>query len=269
MRDRRRLAAVLAAFSVAANAAAAALLLVDNFERRVLDRRQCVIVGGQPFIADGRLVLAGSNRAGTDVQSVGEYGFGSLAMVVRSAHWKPQDQTTDSSFGLEMWEERNGRCHNAVVMTGNGHLAVLRARPDAAGNCQGDPGLQVYRPVSNWDGLRGKAVLRLDFDWTPDAIRLRVQADGAQGEAALESQPFETRQRFRLRLNAAAGERFAVDEISFRPPAMSSSQPSRPGTGVPSSQPRNRQASRQIIWRRRPGGRPPPLRAVVFPGALS
>jgi hypothetical protein len=174
-------------------------------------------MAGSAVVDQGRLVLAGEYSLGAEMQHVAGHGFGVLSLAVRSAHWKPQDGSTDSSFGFEVWEGQDGRCHSGIVLTGNGHLGILRAQPDAAGRCHGDPQVQVYVPVSNWESLRREALLRIRLEWTPQRIRLVAEGQGAQGEALAPAQPFAASQQFRLRLNAAPKERFVVDSVAYLP----------------------------------------------------
>jgi hypothetical protein len=205
-------------------AAFAAPGLVDEFASRALDCDRWTVIKGQPRIADGCLILASSNGSATDIQSTETYGAGTLDIAIRSEHWRAQDRFTDSSFGLEIWEGRNGRCHSGIVMNGNGHLAVMRAKPEPTGICQGDPDFQVYKRLSDWDRLRLQKSLQLTIEWSPEAVRLRARADGIEGHAVVATRAFGPLQRFRLRLNVAPGDVFAVERIRYRPAAVSATQ---------------------------------------------
>jgi hypothetical protein len=91
-------------------------------------------------------------------------------MVITSADWQPQTLGTDSSFGFENFAGANGRCHYGVILMANGHLGLLRAQPDADGNCSGDPVDQAHIPISNWDAVRAGGTVHITLTWAPNGI---------------------------------------------------------------------------------------------------
>ena len=65
-----------------------------------------------------------------------KFSSGILRGVIQSSDWKSQDiTTTDSSIDLELWEGVEGKCHYGVVFVTNGHLGLLRSKPDANNDC--------------------------------------------------------------------------------------------------------------------------------------
>ncbi len=110
----------------------------DDFNGNQLDAAKWDVFKGSPTVSGGRLTLdGGATRA--EIQSKQSFLYGALTIAIDSAHWKPQSGDTDSSFGVEIFTGANGLCHYSAVLKANGHLGLLRPKPDASNNCPGDP----------------------------------------------------------------------------------------------------------------------------------
>lgn len=161
----------------------AKVLLEDEFNMAGAPKgARWTTVRGKPRSTKGKMTLAGA-----EIQSRDEFCYGEMRMSIESSEWIPQDVFTDSSFGFEFWGGKNGKCHYAVLFKPSGHLALLNAKPDAAGECFGDPvpgEEQAYVSVSNWDQLRTTRQLEFVLTWRADGVKLTVRdPSGRQGEA--------------------------------------------------------------------------------------
>jgi hypothetical protein len=176
---------------------------------------------------DNPIVVILSGGAGTpaSIQSKPEFkfGYGIMQMAITSADWQQQTLPpctpstpttdlcrTDSSFGFEIWRGANGKCHYGVILVANGHLGLLRAQPDADGNCSGDPVDQAHIPISNWDAVHAGGTVHITLTWAPKGVTLYVSAGntndctpttGSCG-IAFYLGPAEPTNRLRIRLNA-------------------------------------------------------------------
>jgi hypothetical protein len=190
--------------------------LIDEFNGTSLDLSTWDIFHGTPTVANGRLTLAGGVNTTAEIQSVQKFGYGVVQMVITSSNWKPYDQITDSSFGFEIWQGANVRCQYSVILVANGHLGLIKQRPDANGNCSGDPILdteQVYEQISAWDQIRSGRTVRLTLTWAPRSVTLHISSAGVNEGVAFYTGPVEPVNGLEIRLNADKGETYRIDYV--------------------------------------------------------
>jgi hypothetical protein len=204
---------VLLAPSRMTQAATAVPTFRDEFNGTILDPAKWVKIHGDPSLANGKLRLAGGTTTLTEIQSIPKFSYGVLQMSIRSAKWRAQtDQSSDSSFGFEIWQGANGQCHYSVILKTNGHLGVMRPQPDANGNCSGDPELQAHIPISNWDAVRAGRTLRITLTWAPRSVTLHVTSGANEGAASYFGVA-EPTNWLKIRLNADTGETYGIDYV--------------------------------------------------------
>jgi len=94
-------------------------------------------------------------------------------LVIRATteNWQGENKEGDTSFGFEKWYTN---CHNAVIVTSDGQLALIR--PDDGLDCSQaiTPTLnEWYQKIPNWDDLRTEphefAIL-----WTSTSVTLSI-----------------------------------------------------------------------------------------------
>ncbi len=180
----------------------------DEFNENTLNSAKWDVFRGSPTVNGRELLLAAKSATRAEIQSKTACSYGTLQTTITSSNWKPQSgptKQTDTSFGFENFIGANGQCHYAVILVGNGHLGVLRAEPDAQGNCIGDPINQKYIPISNWDAVRTGAggKINLTLTWTPNWVTLMVNDGGVNNGAATYSGPTDIpAMPLKIRLNA-------------------------------------------------------------------
>jgi len=181
----------------------------DEFNGNQLDPTKWDVFKGAPTIANGKLTLAGGTTR-ADIQSKQSFMFGTLTVVIESSSWKPANQTTDSSFGFEVF---NGACHYGVVLVANGNLGLLRPDP-VNGVCTGDPKFQEYVRIPDWDAIRAAGRIVLTLTWLPNEVRMRV-SDGTRSSEVVSKMNSEaiTDVPLRIRLNADFNETYTIDSV--------------------------------------------------------
>lgn len=189
------------------------LLFSDEFDDPKLDPAKWDAIKGNPTVGYGKLTLAGdATRA--EIQSKAQFQYGILKAAIESSDWMSQTQTTDSSFGFEIWTGANGQCHYGVILIANGHLGVLRSEPDANNNCSDDPEYQEYPPIlPNWDAIRVAGTVYLTLTWSPSGVSLYVSDGGSNSGQAAYTGEAEPTVPLEIRLNADYGEIYCVDYI--------------------------------------------------------
>ena len=194
-------------------AATAVPTLIEEFNGTSLDPVKWTLIHGNPTVANGRLTLVGGANTTAEIQSIKRFGYGVLQMVITSLHWKPQSGQTDSSFGFEIWQGANGQCQYSVILIANGHLGLIRQKPDTNGNCSGDPKPeeQHYEQISNWDAIRTEKTLRITLTWAPKGVTLHVSSAGVNEGVASYTGAVEPVNQLEIRLNADNNETFKVD----------------------------------------------------------
>ncbi|MCB0166635.1 MAG: hypothetical protein KDI79_20570, partial [Anaerolineae bacterium] len=181
----------------------------DEFNDDVFGPTQWDVIKGNPTVSDGKLMLSGGATR-TEIQSKARFPSGILHLAIESSGWKSQHQTTDSSFGFEIWTGSNGQCHFAVVFIANGHLGVLRSQPDVNNNCSGDPEHQAFLPISNWDAVRAAGTIFLTLMWSPSGITLHLSDGGLNHGQTVYRAEANPPVSLKLRLNADMGETFEI-----------------------------------------------------------
>ena len=88
----------------------APILFNDEFDGGNLDPSKWDVYRGVPIVSDGWLTLPAA-----EIQSKSSFSCGVLQGVIQSSDWKSQSEFTDSSFGFEIWEEADGKCHHGVI----------------------------------------------------------------------------------------------------------------------------------------------------------
>jgi len=186
--------------------------LIDEFDGTKLNPAQWTVVSGKPIVRNGRLILDGDN-----IQSRQKFKYGLLQMVITSTSWKAQTETTDSTFGFELWGGKNGKCHYGVILVANGHLGLLKSQPDAEGKCSGDPALQEYLPISDWDTVRAAGTVRVTLTWALRSVTLHVTSGETNQGIAYYFGSAEPVNMLKIRLNAVKGETFRIGYVHFVP----------------------------------------------------
>lgn len=182
----------------------------DSFDGSQLDLNKWMVIRDTPFVSGGFLHLIGDSSDRSEVQSVPTFLYGEYKIVVESAaDWF--HSYTDSSFGLESFSPQN--CHYGMTFIASGHLGLLRAEPDAQGNCTGDPKYQDYIQVPNWDLIRSGQRVFLDFKWQRGSVQLLVEGNGYSGIAS-STGPAVPATPLRFRLNSDYNQAFAVDCVA-------------------------------------------------------
>lgn len=184
----------------------------DEFAGPGLDHAKWDVFHGNPSVSNGELVMQATQSSRVDIQSKGTCVYGVLTTELSSAHLKPQSGKTDSSVGFEHFTGTNGGCHHTVQMVGNGHLGVLRAVPDSAGRCFGDPALQHFATISQWEQLRTAPRLRVYLVWAP-ATALLLVTDGVRTGTAIYTGPTVPSVPMKVRLNVDFNEAYRFDHI--------------------------------------------------------
>jgi hypothetical protein len=137
------------------------------------------VYGGAPIVSSGWLTLTAA-----EVQSKTRFSSGILKGVIRSSNWKPQNEFTDSSVGLERWDGQYGNCHYGVVFKANGYLGLLRSKPDVNNDCANqsagipgrlpaDPYYQDYIAIPNWSAITTIGTVNFTLTWSK-AVTLEV-----------------------------------------------------------------------------------------------
>jgi hypothetical protein len=160
----------------------APVLFSDTFDGDTLDPIKWVTETGTPIVGNGWLTLTAAA-----IHSRGRFSSGSLQGVIQSLDWKPQNVSTDSSFGLEIWEGADGMCHYGIVFIASGHLGLLRSKPDANKNCTNqsagipdrlpsDPYYQAFLPIPNWNAITTTGKVTFTLTWSR-GVTLEVSND--------------------------------------------------------------------------------------------
>ena len=203
---------VFLSFPGVAEAATTTTIFADEFIGTSLNSKKWVVVHGNPRVANGKLTLTGGVSRRAEIQSRRKFGYSVMKMVITSSYWKPQNETTDSSFGYEIWKGANGNCHYGVVLVANGNLGLLRSEPDASGNCYGDPKFQAYVPISNWDVIRAGKTIRVTLIWDPTSVTLNVSSGTNSGTAYYlgTAEPID---QLKICLNVDTSEKYKINFV--------------------------------------------------------
>jgi len=196
------------------------LVFSDEFDGNELDLSKWDVYAGTPTVSDGWLTLHGA-----EIQSKQRFVCGTLQGVIQSSDWKPHDQFTDSSFGLEMWEGADGKCHYGVVFKANGHLGLLRSEPDGNGECAGqsdgipghepdDPKYQAYPPIPNWNAIRATGTVAFTITWSK-SVTLEVNGGQSSEQVYTDTSDAIPTVPLKIRLYAAPTETYKIDYVRF------------------------------------------------------
>jgi hypothetical protein len=147
----------------------------DDFNGRAIDSTQWDIVTGTPYLFNCGVVLTTTRTPGvpskTELRSRRLFEPGSM-LVIRAAtqNWRLESKAGDTSLGFEKWYTN---CHNAVALTSDGQLGLIR--PDVGANCSltNPPTAECYQSIPDWNTLRTEphefAIL-----WTTMGVTLSV-----------------------------------------------------------------------------------------------
>jgi hypothetical protein len=196
------------------------LLFSDEFDGDTLDESKWVVKEITPTVSDGWLTLYGA-----DIQSKRRFICGILKGVITSSDWKPHDEFTDSSFGLEIWEGYNGICHHGVVFKASGHLGLLRSEPVSDNNCAGqsegipgrnrdDPKYQDYITITNWSAITATGTVTFTLSWSR-SVFLEVSSGEASGQAYTDTSRAIPTVPLKIRLYAVPTETYKIDYVRF------------------------------------------------------
>ncbi|MCS7283336.1 MAG: hypothetical protein RMK65_09015 [Anaerolineae bacterium] len=188
-------------------AARASMLFSDEFDGSKLDLTKWDVYRGVPVVSGGWLTLSGA-----EVQSKPKFSGGILQGVIQSSDWKMQSEFTDSSFGFEIWEGADGKCHYGVVFKASGQLGLLRSQPNAENKCAGqsagipgrnpdDPLHQDFFAIPNWNTMIGAGAVAFTLTWSTD-VTLEVSGGLSSGRVYVDSSPALPTVPLKIRLYA-------------------------------------------------------------------
>jgi hypothetical protein len=197
-------------------------LFADEFDGTALDRLKWDVYAGTPSVSDGWLTLPGA-----DIQSIPAFSCGTLQGVIRSTDWKPYEEFTDSSFGFEVWEGADGRCHQGVVLKASGQLGLLSSRPDSQGNCAGqsagipgrhpdDPYYQDYAAIPSWAAISAAGTVTFTLTWS-EGVTLELSGGQASGQVHIDTSPAIPGVPLKIRLYAVPAETYEIDFVRLYP----------------------------------------------------
>jgi hypothetical protein len=198
----------------------------DEFDGEELDLSRWDVYKGTPTVSNGWLTLPGGNT-GADIQSEPSFSCGILQGVIQSSDWKLTNGSTDSSFGLEIWEGADGKCHHGVVFKANGHLGLLRSKPNAENKCAGqsagipgrhpdDPYYQDYFVIQSWDAIRATGTITFTLTWSK-SVTLEVNGGQSSGQVYTDTSPAIPTVPLKIRLYAQPTETYKIDYIRLYP----------------------------------------------------
>jgi hypothetical protein len=196
------------------------LVFSDEFDGDVLDPSKWEVYTGTPTVSGGWLTLHGA-----DIQSKQRFVCGTLQAVIQSSDWMPHDELTDSSFGLEIWEGADGKCHYGVVFKANGHLGLLRSEPVTNSTCVSqsvgipghqpdDPKYQAYPPIPNWDAIRATGTVAFTLTWSK-SVTLEVNGGQSSGQVYTDTSEAIPTASLKIRLYAMPTETYQIDYVRF------------------------------------------------------
>jgi hypothetical protein len=196
----------------------APILFSDEFDGNGLDLSRWEVYTGTPTVSGGWLTLPGA-----EIQSKREFVCGTLQGVIQSSDWKPHDEFTDSSFGFEIWEGADGKCHHGVVFKANGHLGLLRSKPDTENKCEGqsegipgrdpdDPYYQDYLAIPNWNAITATDTITFTLTWSK-SVTLEVSGGQFSGQVYTDTSPTIPTVPLKIRLYAQPTETYNIDYI--------------------------------------------------------
>ena len=163
------------------------VLFSDEFDGNALDQSKWDVYKGTPTLGSGWLTLPAA-----EIQSKSDFSCGILQGVIQSSDWKPQSEFTDSSFGFEIWEGADGKCHHGVVFKPSGQLGLLRSEPNANNECAGqsagipgrhpdDPLYQDFLAIPNWNAISTTGTITFTLTWS-ESLRLEVSGGQSSGQ---------------------------------------------------------------------------------------
>lgn len=201
------------------------ILFSDTFDGNTLDPTKWVTETGAPIVGNGWLTLTAAS-----IRNQTNFSFGILRGVIQSSDWKPQDvsttTTTDSSFGLEIWEGADGMCHYGVVFIAGGQLGLLRSKPDENNICANqsvsipnrlpsDPYYQDYLAIPNWNTITMASRVIFTLTWS-HGVTLEVSNGQDTGQVYTDTSLAIPNVPLNIRLNSKfITETFGIDYIQL------------------------------------------------------
>jgi hypothetical protein len=201
----------------------ARILFSNEFDGNQLDLSKWDVYTGSPTVSGGWLTLHGA-----DIQSKPRFSCGILQGIIQSSDWKQPDEFTDSSFGFEIWEGVDGKCHYGVVFKANGHLGLLRSKPNAENKCSDqsagipgrddpdDPYYQDYLTIPNWSAITAAGTVTFTLRWCK-SVTLDVSGSQSSGQVYTDTSPAIPTVPLKIRLYAQPTETYKIDYIRLYP----------------------------------------------------
>lgn len=160
-------------------------LFRDDFNGRAIDSTKWDTVHGAPYLFNCSAVLTTTRIPSapikTELRSHRFFEPNSM-LVIRATteNWQGENKEGDTSFGFEGWYTN---CHNAVIVTSDGQLGLIR--PEDGVDCsQSDPPLrQCYRPIQDRPTLR-TGPHEFAILWTSTSVTLTI--DGTPAATSTE-----------------------------------------------------------------------------------
>jgi hypothetical protein len=196
------------------------LVFSDEFGSNELDLSKWDVYTGIPTVSGGWLTLPGA-----EIQSKREFICGTLQGVIRSTDWKPHDEFTDSSFGLEIWKGTDGTCHHGVVFKANGHLGLLRSELVTNSTCvsqsvgipghqPNDPKYQDFLAIPNWNAITATGTVTFTLTWSK-SVTLEVSGGQSSGQVYTDTSDAIPTVSLKIRLYATPTETYQIDYVRF------------------------------------------------------
>lgn len=150
----------------------------DDFNGREINSTKWNTVHGDPYLFNCSAVLTTTRIP--DMPSKTELRshrlFKPESMLVISAtteNWQGENKQGDTSFGFEKWYTN---CHNAVIVTSDGQLGLIRTNEGVDCNQPVTP-TQCYRPIQDWNTLLRKEPHEFAILWTSTNVTLTIDGN--------------------------------------------------------------------------------------------
>ena len=160
-------------------------LFKDDFNGRSIDPTKWDIIHGNPYLFNCGVVLTTTRIPGvpskTELRSRRLFEPDSMLIIrATTQNWQGENKEGDTSFGFERWYTN---CHNAVIVTSDGQLGLIR--PEEGVDCsQPDPPTrECYLGIRDWATLR-KQPHEFAILWISTGVTLSI--DGVSNVTSAE-----------------------------------------------------------------------------------